>query len=133
VTELGRKVLILGGSTAVTAGLVALSLWLGGWAYQTRSVSLHDGRLRRLLDQKPTLAQVREGLAAEAGNREIASPATDEELSALAARWSPARAAEVVAKRRRWASVLVFAVQDVLYVVYFDREGKMADYVFLPR
>jgi len=126
-----RTLLIVAASTAITAGLVALTLGLGGWAYQTRSGSLHDGRLQRLLDQQPTADQVREGVLAEPGNRLLPTPATEEALRTLVEGWSPLRVEEVTAKRRRWPGLLIFAVRDVVYLVYFDAEGKMRDYVLL--
>jgi hypothetical protein len=127
-----RKAFVIAvGSLVGTGLLVGLVFSLGGWAYQHRRWSLHDGRLRRLLAEHPSADRVSRGILAEPGNVSIPTPDSEAELRALAARWSPARADEVVAKRRQWKEVRIFAVRDMVYFLYFDDEGKLRDYVLL--
>jgi len=129
-----RKALVIAaGSVGATAVLVGLVFSLGGWAYRHRRWSLHDGRLRRLVAEHPSEDRVSRGILAEPGNWPIATPASDEELRRLAARWSPARADEVVAKRRQGRTLRIFGVRDVAYFLYFDDEGRLRDYVLLTR
>jgi len=129
-----RKALVIAaGSLGGTALLVALVFSLGGWAYQHRRGSLHDGRLGRLVAEHPSEDRVSRGILAEPGNWPIATPASEAELRQLAAEWSPSRADAVVAKWRKWKRVRVFGVGDTAYVLYFDDDGKLQDYVLLTR
>lgn len=126
-----KTLVIVVGSIAGTSVLVGLVFSLGGWAYQHRRLTLHDGRLRRLVEQHPSADRASKGVLAEPGNWEIPVPASDEELRRLASQWSPARADEIVAKRRQWKSLRIFGVRDVVYFLYFDDEGKLREYVLL--
>jgi hypothetical protein len=129
-----RKALVIAaGSLGGTALLVALVFSLGGWAYQHRRGSLHDGRLRRLVAEHPSEDRVSRGILAEPGNWRIATPASEADLRRLAADWSPSRVDEVVAKWRKWKRVHVYGVRDVAYVLYFDDDGKLQDYVLLTK
>ena len=129
-----RKALIVVlGSLLVTGGLVALVLSLGSWAYQTRRFLLHERRLARLLEQHPTAADVTTGLLAEPDTRSIPVPVTEEELAAFAGRGSPRHVEEILAKRREAREVRIFGVRDMVYVLYFDAEGRLQAYVLLSR
>ena len=59
-----RAIFILGGFVS-TAGILWIVLWLGAWGFGYRRWSLHQGRLTRVLEQKPTVDQITEGLRAE--------------------------------------------------------------------
>jgi len=133
VIDRRKALVIVAGSLGGTALLVGLVFSLGGWAYQHRRWSLHDGRLRRLVAEHPSESRVSRGVLAEPGNWPIATPVSDEDLRRLAAQWSPARADEVVAKRRRWKTLRIFGVRDVVYFLYFDDEDKLRDYVLLTK
>ena len=117
---------------AVTALTLSLALGLGSWAYRHRRGSLHEGRLRRLLEAKPTSWQVSEALRAE-GAMEVEVPPTDDQLRRLATQWSPGSADDVVARRRQWHELRIYGLPDVLYFLYFDGEGVLRDYVLLAR
>jgi hypothetical protein len=129
VIDRGKALVIAAGSVGGTAVLVSL----GGWAYQHRRWSLHDGRLRRLMAEHPSEDRVSRGILAEPGNSPIATPASEAELRRLAEQWSPARAAEVVAKRRQWKRLRIFGVRDMVYCLYFDDDDKLRDYVLLSK
>jgi hypothetical protein len=131
VSDHRKTLVVVVGSIAGTSVLVGLVFSLGGWAYQHRRLTLHDGRLRRLVEQHPSADRASRGILAEPGNWEIPVPASDEELRRLASQWSPARADEIVAKRRQGKSLRIFGVRDVVYFLYFDDEGKLRDYVLL--
>jgi len=131
VADRRKQLVIAAGSLLGTGLLLLLVLSLGGWAYRHRHFTLHDGRLRRLVAQHPTADRVSRGILDEPGSWSIPAPDTEAGLRALAERWSKGRADEVVAKRRQWSDVLVFGVRDVAYVLYFDKESKLRDYVLL--
>ena len=129
-----RRTLVLAalGGLAAASALGALVFTLGGWAYRHRRFTLHDGRLQRVLKERPTADQVSRALLAEAGNQAIETPSSEEALHALARGVSPRRAQEVVEKRRRWPGLRIFGVGDMVYFLYFDEAGILRDYVLLP-
>jgi hypothetical protein len=122
--------LALGGGVVVAGALVALVFTLGSWAYQHRRYTLHDGRLKRLVEQHPTVADASQGILAEPGNRAIPAPPSEPALRAWVARW-PTRADEVLRKWERWPMLRIFNVGDLVYVLYFDDGGLLRDYVLL--
>jgi hypothetical protein len=123
-----KTVVIVAGSLAGTALIVALVFSLGGWAYHHREGTLHDGRLRRAVEQHPTVDQITEALLAEAGTRAVSAPRSDAEWRAFGERWPRASLDDIRAKQRRWPEVRVFAVPGAAYVLFFDAEGKLQDY-----
>jgi hypothetical protein len=133
MAERQKVIAIVAGSLAVTGLLVTLVFSLGGWAYQHRRFTLHDGRLRRLVEQHPPVDQVTQALLAESGNWTIPTPATEAELRSLAARWPTAHVDDIVAKRKKWKQLLVFGVRDTAYFLYFDEQGKLQDYAIATR
>jgi hypothetical protein len=129
-----RKVVFVAlGSVAATGAIVALVFSLAGWAYRHRGASLHDGRLRRVVEQHPTVAQVSEGILAEPGNRALPTPASEEELRRLLAQYPRGRTDQILAKRRKWRDLRVFDARDVVYILYFDEAGALQDYELASR
>ncbi|HEV7500475.1 MAG TPA: hypothetical protein VGQ33_10755 [Vicinamibacteria bacterium] len=128
MSERRPGLLIAAGSVAGTALIVALVFSLAGWAYRQRGTSLHDGRLQRAVAQHPTSAQISGALLAETGTRAVPVPASDEDLRRLLARWPEARADDILAKRRRWPVLRIFAVGDLAYFLFFDGDDKLQDY-----
>ena len=123
-----KALLVITGSLAATGILLALVFSLSGWAFQHREGSLHDGRLKRLVDQHPSAAQASAGLLAEPGTRTIGSPASEEELRRLAASWRRGDVERMVSKRRTWPDVRVFGAGELVYVLYFDDQGRLQAY-----
>jgi hypothetical protein len=123
-----KVVFVAAGSLAATGVILALVFSLAGWAYRHRGTSLHDARLRRVVEKHPTMGQVSAGILAEPGNRALPTPASEEEVRQLAARYSGARADTIVAKRRKWRDMRVFDAQDAVYFLYFDDGGALQDY-----
>jgi len=111
----------------VTAGILLVVLLLGGWAYNYRRLSLHEGRLTRLLEKHPTVAPVLQALRAEGGQL-LDSPSGEPALSRAAARWGSSRAAEVVQKGSKWPQTRVVRVGDMIYFLYFDSDGVLRDF-----
>jgi hypothetical protein len=126
-----KVVVVVVGSVLVTTGLVVLVLSLGSWAYRTRRFLLHERRLAGLLEKHPTAADASTALLAESGTRLIATPTTDDEWAAATRGWPRAHVDEVVAKRRTAREVRIFAVQDMVYVLFFAADGRLQSYVLL--
>lgn len=124
---------VVAGSVAVTGAIVVLVFSLAGWAYRHREVSLHDGRLRKAVEQHPTIGQVSKGILAEPGNRALPTPASEEELRRLVAQYPRGRADQILAKRRRWRDIRIFDAREVVYFLYFDEAGALQDYELARR
>jgi len=119
---------VAAGSLAGTALIVALVFSLGGWAYHHRGWSLHDGRLRRAVEQHPAAADITVALMGEPGTRMLPTPVSEADWRDFAARWPRAPLDLIRAKRQKWPALRVFAKDDVAYVLFFDAEGKLQDY-----
>jgi hypothetical protein len=128
-----KVVFVVAGSLAVTGAIVVLVFSLAGWAYRQRSGPLHDGRLRRVVEQHPTMSQVTEGILAEPGNRALPTPASEEELRRLLVPYQRGRTEQIVAKRRKWRDLRLFEARDVVYILYFDEAGALQDYELASR
>ena len=128
-----KVVFVVAGSLAVTGAIVVLVFSLAGWAYRHRDVSLHDGRLRKAVEQHPTIGQVSEGILAESGNRALPTPASEDELRRLIDQYPRGRVDQIVAKRRKWRDLRLFEARDVVYILYFDEAGALQDYELASR
>jgi hypothetical protein len=128
VADRRKALLVAAGSLAGTGAILAAVFSLSGWAYQHRAASLHDGRLRRLVEQHPSAAQATEGILAEPGNRAIATSPSEDELRRLAGQWRRGEGDRIIEKRRRWSAVRVFGAGDMVYVLYFDEHDRLQDY-----
>ena len=128
-----KVVFVAAGSLAATGAILVLVFSLAGWAYRHRGASLHDGRLRRVVEQHPTASQVSEGILAEPGNRALPTPVSEDELRLLVAQYPRGQADQIVAKRRKWRDMRVFTAGDVVYFLYFDDGGTLQDYELASR
>jgi hypothetical protein len=127
-----RRALILGSAAIVSLGALALALLLGAWAFEFRRLSLHEGRLKNLVEKKPSVGVASQGLRNE-GWTTLAAEVEDATLTRLFGDDPPPRVEEVRAKRTRWPSVRVFGSDDLVYVLYFDADGKAADFSLIKR
>jgi hypothetical protein len=128
-----KVVFVVAGSLAVTGAIVVLVFSLAGWAYRYRGGTLHDVRLRKAVEQHPTIGQVSAGILVEPGNRALPTPASEEELRRLIAQYPRGRADQILAKRRHWRDMRVFDARDVAYFLYFDEKGTLQDYELAGR
>jgi hypothetical protein len=128
-----KIVVVVAGSLAVTGAIVVLVFSLAGWAYRHRDASLHDGRLRKVVEKHPTIGQVSEGILAEPGNRALPTPASEEELRRFLAPYPRGGVDQIVAKRRKWRDLRLFEARDVVYILYFDEAGALQDYELASR
>jgi hypothetical protein len=118
---------ILAGAFTVTAATLALALALGAWGFDYRRYSLHEGRLKRALEQEPTRSSLTAGLAQE-GAVVIASPETPDEMERVIADHAGDRAPEIREKAERWRHFTLYRAADMLYFVYFDDGEVMRDF-----
>jgi hypothetical protein len=129
---MSKRVVVILGSLAVTITMGLLAFLLGAWGYDARRFNQHNGRLQRLLEQKPTLPQVVEGLEKD-GSPQVAAADGPAELERIAAERGGNSAGEILQRGRRWARTRVFAAADMLYFLFFDAEGVMRDFVLVSR
>jgi hypothetical protein len=129
-----RRAVILGGAALVSLAILALALLMGAWAFEFRRMSLHEGRLKRLVETepKPTVSVASQGLTNE-GWQAIAVEVGDATLAKLFGEDPPPRVAEIRAKRSRWPTARVFANGDLVYVLYFADDGTIADFSLVKR
>jgi hypothetical protein len=124
-----RLVLYALGGLVIAAAMAALAFGLGSWAYQYRRFSLHEGRVRRMVEKHPTIAQVREGLATEPGFWESYVPRPDERPGTVVAFMPPRQADEIEAKWSRYPRLYLFGAGGMTYALFFDEAGRLRDYV----
>lgn len=127
-----RRTLILGSAALVSLAAMAIALTLGAWAFEYRRLSLHEGRLKNLVEKKPTVSAASQGLTNE-GWTTLAAEVEDATLSRLFGDAPPPRVAEVRAKRERWPIARVFGNGDLVYILFFGEDGKAADFSLIKR
>jgi hypothetical protein len=118
---------ILAGAFTVAVATLALALLLGAWGFNYRRYSLHEGRLQRALEQRPTIGQVTAGLEDE-GATVLSAPESAEGLEEAIVAHGGASAGVLRQKARRWGHLRVFRAADMLYFVFFDDAGVMRDF-----
>ena len=118
---------ILAGAFTATAATLALALALGAWGFDYRRYSQHEARMKRALEQEPTMARLSAGLAEE-GAVVIASPQTPEETERAIAEHAGGRAPEIREKAGRWDHLTLYKAADMVYFVYFDDGQVMRDF-----
>jgi hypothetical protein len=126
------RLAILAGSVATTALIAYLVFRIGAWGFGFRRFSQHEGRLRRLLPQQPTLERVVRGLNDE-GSRLVAAPETAEALERIVAERGGSRSAEIRAKAARYPHTRVFLAGDMIYFIFFDEARVMRDFACVTR
>jgi hypothetical protein len=127
-----RRGLFLAAAAVVTAGGLAVALWLGSWAFDLRRFSVHVGRLERLLAKEPKLDIVVQAFEEE-GTPLAARADSLAELQEVAERLAGRHAPEVVEKGTRFAHTRVFGAPDMLYFVYFDADRTMRSFTCVSR
>ena len=118
---------VLAGAFTATVVTLALAFMLGAWGFDYRRFSQHEGRLRRVLEEQPTIDRLSAGLEDE-GTTVLSAPRTAEEVERAIADHGGARAGELREKARRWGHLRVFRAADMIYFVFFDDDGVMRDF-----
>ena len=119
-------------SVAVTATTAALAFYMGAWAFDTKRYSIHETRLRHLVEGGALLDQVVRGLEAE-GSPLLAAPRSPEDLRRAAAERGRKKATEILDKGGRWPETRVFLAGDMVYFIYFDAALVMRDFTCVSR
>jgi hypothetical protein len=127
-----RRAVIFLASAVITAGVAYLAFFIGAWGFDTRRYSQHEGRLRNLVVAAPRLEVVVQALEDE-GSPLVAAPNGPGELEKAAAQWAGPKAAEVMEKGPRWGQTRVFRAGDMVYFLFFDREGVLRDFTYVSR
>jgi hypothetical protein len=127
-----KKTTIVVGAVVGTGLLAAIAFWLGAVGYGSRTITQHEGRMRRLLEKQPQAEIVLRAFADE-GTKLIAAPVAPEQSQRLARERGHAKAAEIEQKASRWGHMYVFNAGDVLYFVFFDDASVMRDFAVVSR
>ncbi len=118
-------------ASILLAGLaLALAFWLGAWAFDTKRYITHDTRLRRLVQEQPSIERVTRGLEDE-GSRLLAAPATEEERRRVVAERGKDRGPAILEKAARYPKIRVHLAADMVYFLFYDAEGVLRDYVIV--
>jgi hypothetical protein len=123
---------ILAGALAVTIAALTVAFWLGSASFDARRYSQHNGRLAKVMLEKPSAERLTLGLAAEGTPLLVtATTAEDKERTTLAR--GGMRLAEIREKAARYPELRIYQAGDMLYFVFFDREGVMRDFTCVSR
>ncbi len=128
----GRAFAVLGAAVLVTIALLSLALYLGAWAFEYRSATLHERRLDKLVEAKASRGQVIEGLKIE-GLERVATARTELERHELATRWGATKRDHVIADSAPWPILDLFVSPNVVYFLYFDANGRIRGFDFVVR
>ena len=127
-----KRFWILAGALAVTIGALAIAFWLGSASFDVRRYSQHNGRLAKVMLERPSADRLTRGLAAEGTPLLVtAVTAADKEKAAVAR--DSARLAEIREKAARYPELRVYQAGDMLYFIFFDAEGVMRDFTCASR
>lgn len=114
----------------VSGSLLWLALLLGSVGYEARKAGLHEGRLRRMLEQKPRAESV--GIAFEnEGTRHLGSAWGALQMRRIARRFAGADAPRIQKAGAAFAQSRVFKADDTVYFIFFDEAGVMGGYAWI--
>ncbi len=127
-----KRFWILAGAAVVTLAALALAMLLGSASFDFRRYTQHQRRLAKVLREQPTADRLTRGLADE-GTILLAVARTPEEVERLASARGGNKAAEIREKAARSAETRVYQTADMLYFIYFDKNGVMRDFTLVSR
>jgi hypothetical protein len=122
-----KRFWILFGALVVTTVTLGLALMLGTWGFEYHRYSQHETRLKRVMEQEPTMARLTEGLANE-GTTVLAAPETARGVEIAIHTHGEAAADMLRQKARRWPSLRVYRSADMIYFIFFDDDDVMRDF-----
>jgi hypothetical protein len=122
--------LVIAGSVVLASLALSLALWLGSWAFDTRQWVSHDTRLRRLVQQQPSMDRVTRGLQDE-GSGLVATPTGEDELRRVVAQRGKDRAPAILEKARRYPKTRVHVAGEMVYFLFYDAGDVLRDYVLV--
>jgi len=127
-----KRFWILAAALVVTLGALTLAMVLGSTSFDFRRYSQHEGRLRKVLREAPSVERLTQGLMDE-GTPLVAAPHGHDETAQLIARQGGKRSGELRAKAARYPQLRVFRASDMLYFIFFDEAGVMRDFTCVSR
>ena len=127
-----NRFLILAGALAVTLGALTVAFWLGSASFDARRYGQHNARLAKVMLEKPSAERLTLGLAAE-GTPLLVTATTAEDKQRTTLARGGLRLAEIREKAARYPELRIYQAGDMLYFVFFDREGVMQDFTCVSR
>ena len=127
-----KRFWILAGAVLITLSALVVAMLLGSASFDFRRYSQHQGRLAKVLREQPTAGRLTQGLADE-GTVLLAVAKTRDEVEREASTRGRKKAAEIREKGGRHAETRVYQTADMLYFIYFDRDGVMRDFTCVSR
>jgi hypothetical protein len=124
------RALVIAGSVVVASLALGLAFWLGAWAFDTRQWVTHDTRLRRMVEQHPSIDRATRGLEDE-GSGLVAAPTGGDELRRVVAERGKDRAPLILEKARQYPTVRVHVAGGMVYFLFYDAGEVLRDYVLV--
>jgi len=121
---------VIAGSVLLASLALYLAFWLGAWAFDVRRYSTHDARLRRLVQQQPSIDRVTRGLEDE-GSPLVAAPTTEAELRRVVAERGRDKSTAILERAARYPKTRVHVAGDMVYFLFYDARGVLRDYVYV--
>jgi hypothetical protein len=115
------------GALAVTLVALGIAMMLGASSFDFRRYSQHEGRLRKVMREAPTVERLSRGFEDE-GTLLLAAPEGAAEAERVVQQRGGLKSGELRAKLRRHAVMRLYRAGDMLYFVFFDAEGVMRDF-----
>jgi hypothetical protein len=127
-----KRIWILAGALVVTLAALALAMLLGSASFDVRRYSQHHGRLAKVMREQPTADRLTRGLADE-GTVLVDVARTPPDVEREASTRGGKKAAEIREKAANSAETRVYQTADMLYFIYFDKDGVMRAFTLVSR
>jgi hypothetical protein len=127
-----KRFWIVAFALAVTIGALVIAFWLGAASFDVRRYSQHNGRLAKVMLERPSADRLTRGLAAE-GTPLLVTAASAGDKEQVAVARGGRRLAEIREKAARYPELRVYGAGDMLYFIFFDAEGVMRDFTCVSR
>jgi hypothetical protein len=126
-----KRFWILAGALGVTVFTLSIAFWLGSASFDARRYSQHNGRLAKVMRERPSADRLTRGLEAEGTPLVVTATSSSDKEQALAR--GGARVGEIREKARRYPELRVYLAGDMFYFVFFDQDGVMRDFTCVSR
>jgi len=127
-----KRFWILAGAAVVTLGGLVVAMLLGSASFDFRRYTQHQRRLAKVMREAPTADRLTRGFADE-GTILLAVARTPPDVEREASTRGGKKAAEIREKAAGNAETRVYQTADMLYFIYFDKDGVMRDFTCVSR
>lgn len=127
-----KRFWIIAGALVVTFGSLTLAMLLGSASFTFRTTTQHHQRMVRVMRQHPVVSQLTQAFKDE-GTAVLSEPATPAEVERVISERGGRKAAELRQKAAHNPQLRVFGTSDMLYFVFFDKDGVMSDFTLVNR